>query len=567
MALALLAFIGVGLLLYGPALEGAFISDDLHYVVENPYIQTPSWENLIAILNPRGSVPVLVENYAPVHLLLHGLTWQLFGESLYAFHVVNVVFHALASLLLVLLFRQTGLPSAAALLGGALFLVHPANVEAVAWISQLKSSSALVLSIAALLFCRTRPLTGLCLFGLALLAKPSALFAIPFAIVLLWCPLATRAGASGDPIGLHDLEGLRDPEVRRAWAWIAGWVALFLAFCLIELSVFSQTAAHVGSPYGDEALPVRLRSSLAILCRYLVAAASSYGLSTFHEPAPALSWLDPWWLGSLAALALLGWRSLYTLWKGRVEAAYWGWAVASFAPVSGLVSLPYPMADRYLYFVLPGLIGALLFAAGDALRWLEGRTHERAGDPAKLRRVAHAAAIALVLALGLVFSLRSHQRAAVWRSAPFVMADAVEHYPNGSAALLRQADISARAGDADGTLSALHALYQRGFERFDLLMHPDYAFLREDPRFKALVDEVARKRIARIESSQAPGQIGYHTIGLVHNARGDTDAAIRAFERALEIGGAKDQQIRAELKKLRARQRREALRPPTGEGR
>jgi tetratricopeptide (TPR) repeat protein len=147
------------------------------------------------------------------------------------------------------------------------------------------------------------------------------------------------------------------------------------------------------------------------------------------------------------------------------------------------------------------------------------------------------------------------------------MADAVEHYPNGSAALLRQADISARAGDADGTLAALHALYQRGFERFDLLMHPDYAFLREDPRFKALVDEVARKRIARIASSQAPGQIGYHTIGLVHNSRGDTDAAIRAFERALEIGGAKDQQIRAELKKLRARQRREALRPPRGEGR
>ena len=86
----------------------------------------------------------------------------------------HVLLHALASVLLVLLLRRSGVSDAAALLGGAFFLVHPANVEAVAWISQLKTSSALVLTLLALLALERRPALSSFAFGLGLLAKPIA---------------------------------------------------------------------------------------------------------------------------------------------------------------------------------------------------------------------------------------------------------------------------------------------------------------------------------------------------------------------------------------------------------
>jgi hypothetical protein len=180
------AFLGAALLLYGPALRGAFVSDDFHYLVNNAWLHELSLENTLAILDPLGPTAINVVNYSPVQLLVHAVAWELFGSETAGHHAVNVALHALASLLLVLLLARHGIPRLAAALGGAFFLVHPANVEAVAWISQLKSSSSLVLSLLALLAWPGRPLAGTLLFALALLAKATAAFVLPVALLLEW---------------------------------------------------------------------------------------------------------------------------------------------------------------------------------------------------------------------------------------------------------------------------------------------------------------------------------------------------------------------------------------------
>jgi len=156
----LTAALGVSLFLYGPALQGPFVSDDLHYVAGNPYVQELSARHVIEILDPFGPATILVVNWTPVHLLLHAAAWSLFGPDVGGHHVLNVVIHAIASVLLTVLLARSGLPLPAATLGGALFLVHPANVEAVAWISQLKTSSAMLLALLALLLWPRRPGLG-----------------------------------------------------------------------------------------------------------------------------------------------------------------------------------------------------------------------------------------------------------------------------------------------------------------------------------------------------------------------------------------------------------------------
>ena len=71
MALALAAFSAVALLIYAPALQGGFIADDRHYIQINPYVHEISWDKTVTLWDPTGPLPLLVENYAPVHILLH----------------------------------------------------------------------------------------------------------------------------------------------------------------------------------------------------------------------------------------------------------------------------------------------------------------------------------------------------------------------------------------------------------------------------------------------------------------------------------------------------------------
>ena len=92
-ALLFVAFLLGALVIYSPALDGSFISDDEHYVLRNVYVHDLTAENLIAILDPTSVLAVVVENYAPVHVLLHALEWEVFGPAVRGYHVVNVIVH------------------------------------------------------------------------------------------------------------------------------------------------------------------------------------------------------------------------------------------------------------------------------------------------------------------------------------------------------------------------------------------------------------------------------------------------------------------------------------------
>jgi hypothetical protein len=519
--LLLAAFLGAVLTVYRPALDGPFLSDDFHYVRDNAYIHELGAENLLILFDPVGPATITIVNYSPVQLLLHGLAWQAFGAETFGHHLLNVVLHALASALLVALFLATGIPRTAAVLGGVLFLLHPANVEAVAWISQLKSTLALVLSLAALLAYSRRPGLASALFVLALLAKPTAAFALPVAAVLDW----TRTG-------------------RVRWGWLALWTLLFLGYAAAEFATHQRRGA-VEATLHDTPL-VLLRTVAGISLRYLLIASTSYGVSAFHEPEPAFSPLDPWWLGSLPVLALLGWRVLVVARRRDVELAYWAWAVVSFAPISQVFPFLYPMADRYLYFILPGLIGGALLAGGEGLERLPAAFAER-------RKLARHAALALGIAAGLIFGLRSLERAAIWRSNARLVADASLHYPDGKPANVGRAKNAALVGDVEGVIASLLRARARGYNDFYALeTDPAWATVRDHPEFRALVHEMAGGKIERALHKPNPIQMELRGVGHAHIARGEHAQALEVLERALEMGGPRDAEIRAEVAALRA---------------
>jgi len=523
------AYAAVALAVYAPALHGAFVSDDVGYVLWNPWVHAINAENLLAILAPTGPAAAYTANYAPVHLLLHALDWQCFGADTLGHHVVNVVVHALASALVAALLARSGLSFAAAAAGGALFLVHPANVEAVAWIFQLKTVAALALACGALLAEPRRPLLATALFGLALLTKIQAAFALPVALVWIW------------------LERPDSPRSRRVrFAWLGAWAALLALAWMPEFLAFERLG-HADVSAAASA-PERVRTMLALLGRYFAMAATSYGVSAFQQPMPPRSWLDPWCLiGALGAAALAG-RALLALWRRDEEAAWWVWAAGGFLPVSQLLPFLYPMADRYLYYVLPGLIGGLGFAARRAL---SGRAS--AAPPSWQR-------FAVVLALGVLgaFAWRSVGRADVWRSEATLTLDAVRHYPNGLQGNLLRAQSAARRGDAEAAAEALRAASALGFDRFmDIERNPLYADVRSDPRFAAAVRDVAGRWIAVVERRANPTVPELSMLGQAHAVRGEWDLAAQYLERAVAGGGPGSDAAREQLAALRAQERAE----------
>jgi hypothetical protein len=513
-----MGFLGAALVVYRPALNGPFLSDDSHYVEGNVFIHTLTVENFVTILDPVGPATVGVVNYSPVQLLIHALAWRAFGPETTGHHVVNLVFHVAASLLLLQLFLRSGIPRAGAILGAAFFLLHPANVEAVAWISQLKSSSSLALSLAALLVFPKRRALGSALFVLALLAKPTAAYALPVAVLLSL-----------------------SQEDRVPWRWFAFWAVAFAAYSVSEFTVHQRSGAAEAVLYDTPFILVRTVLGLAM--RYLVMASTSLGVSAFHEPEPIRSLLDPWWLFALLALALLGWRTIVVWRRREPEVAFWVWAMVSFGPVSQIFPFLYPLADRYLYFILPGLIGGALLAAREALEKFPAE-----GDR---RRRASWVGVALGIAICAFFALHSRERARIWRFSGTLLVDAAKHYPDGVSANLVRAQKAARNRDVEGAVTALRVATSRGFNRFEMLInHSGFDPVRDHPKFQELLYEMAAGRIAKVEGRERPTQAELRMAAYGHVVRREYDEARRKLLRALEQGGAYDAQIRTDLDEL-----------------
>jgi hypothetical protein len=313
-------------------------------------------------------------------------------------------------------------------------------------------------------------------------------------------------------------------------------------FAVAEFAAFYDTAGQAPPIYPE--LDVRLRSVCAIALRYLVQAVSGSGLSVFHETPAARSWLDPWWLGSLAMMGAIAARAVFS-WRERLpELGYWVWLVVAFGPISGVIPLPFPMADRYLYFILPGLLGAGL---------LLGERHREAFDAVASRPWLVTGLVALLV---LGFGFRANVRARTWESPQLLMADAERHYPDGAAARTRQATRAARAGDIDAAVAALRDAMARGYNRLDhLLQEPAYGPYREDEGFAAILDDLARDMVERFQARSEPSQIELRALAQAYIVLGDSGSAERALARAVERGGPLDVETRDSLEALR-RQRR-----------
>jgi hypothetical protein len=368
---ALLA--GLGAVLYWPALGNDFVYDDHVYTLAEKHLADGlSREGVRWAL---GNADLAL--YAPVTRLSLMLDFQLSGKSPRGYHLTNLAVHATNGVLLFLaLAGLTGALWRSAAVA-ALFLVHPMNVEPVAWVSGRGDLLAGLFGLLTLLmwsrYVRSRqPGAGWWVaaggaFLLGMMSK-SIIMTLPLALLLLdgW-PLG-RAGAWGSGPGVGRGTG-------RAGLLLEKGVLFAVAAGMAALTLFLFRASTLTVSVAEFPIWARAATIPVSYVTYLLKTLWPAGLTVFYPQRWAT---DPWWYSAGAALLLVGVTAVVARWWRRRPylAAGWLWFLGTLLPVIGIYQArDYPVADRYGYLPLVGLFVMGVWGLGDVA---QGRRRGRA---------------------------------------------------------------------------------------------------------------------------------------------------------------------------------------------
>ena len=470
-AIALALFVAT-LAVYTPVRINEFVHfDDDVYITANPHVQG----GLTADGVKWAFTSAYASNWHPLTWLSHMLDWELFGDNATGHHLVNVLLHAINTVLVYLVLvkitnrRQPAetnsrrkrvsspqpMASTAssanvwgAALVAALFGLHPLRVESVAWAAERKDTlSALFwwLSIGAYAFYVERPnwrRYGLVVLGLlcGLLSKP-AVVTLPVVLLLLdYWPLRrfaigandARDGARGNQFNWQRLGQLLLEKVPLA------------ALCVASsaITVWAQQQGGSLSEVANLSRSYRVANAALAYVRYLQMMFWPRGLACYYPyPKAGFDAHGPWQPRVLLSALLLVAITLLVLWFGRRKrylTVGWFWYLLTMLPMIGLVQVGrQALADRYTYLPSVGIAVALVWLVRDLL----------AAAPTVVRRWA---AVPALIVLTLLATLTVRQ-VPVWHNDLSLFSQAVAvtnnndvaHHNLGAALLLANRPVEA----------------------------------------------------------------------------------------------------------------------------
>ena len=435
---------------YLPAFQAGFVWDD---EVFTDAAAVREWSGLWRIwfsFSPRA-----IPNEGHYWPLVYSTFWlehKLWGFAPFGYHAVNVLLHAVNTLLLWRLARRLRLPGAWLL--AALFAVHPLHVESVAWVIERKDLLSALFYLAAFLAwlrCAEAPdggrkhyLLALGLFVAGLLCK-SIVVTLPLALAICHWWQCGR---------------LRAVDLAR----LAPFAAVGAAIALADMAFYADRE------------PLALSWTLAE--RVLIASQALWfyagkllwpaGLIVIypHWPVDAsdpLAWGYP--VALLALLAVL-WLLRQRLGRGPLAGVLF--FAVTLSPVLGFVDYGYMqfsfVADRYQYLAGIGLLavasGTAAVAAGAlALPW---------------RRCAAAAGAVAIAVLAVLTFLQAE----LYRDEETFFSHIVAHNPAARGAQGNLGKALLDTGRPQEALAAFRAALERAPDDTDVLANAGVALIR-----------------------------------------------------------------------------------------
>jgi Flp pilus assembly protein TadD len=365
-----LAIILTGSTIYWQVGNYGFTSfDDNGYITENAAVSQG-----LTIEAVKWAFDLNVKHFywQPVTWLSHMLDVELFGLNAGPHHLINVLIHIINSLLVfALLSWLTGKLWRSGFVA-VLFIVHPLNVESVAWIAERKnvlSTFFWLLTMLTYIRYAVRPtiagyLLTLLVFGLGVLTKPM-LVTLPFTLLLLdyW------------PLKRLDL-GQRSESPDQAMTTPTGPMPLIiekaplLALALTVALIVSNSAPIV--TFENVPLNLRLANAITLYWHYLAKMVMPLDLAMYYPyPAEINFWPTvgaALWLMCVTAVVLKAYKCKPYLTMG------WLWYLGTLVPVLGLIQAGFwpAVADRWAYVPMIGLFIIIAWGVPElvsARRW------------------------------------------------------------------------------------------------------------------------------------------------------------------------------------------------------
>ena len=325
--------------LYLPDLGlGFFHLDDPTYVSGNRHIQGMTGENLKFIL----TTPYFA-NFSPLHLFTYMTDFEIAKLDPHIYHVTSNVWGALCSALVYLLGVVLLRNGVLAFFCGILFMLHPAHVEAIAWISSRKDLIATVFavpSVLAYLKYRRGGDRAFWWYGLSIL-----------------CFILAEAGKQSVVI-LPGILILFDWFVERRHPLRSVWDKIPYGIIAV---VFAVVVMKAQPSTGFEFSLFGLAHTLA---EYFILATGfgEYVLYRLRPPATTPFLIQAGYLVLLLGIAL-GPLLLWYLKKvsGLFVVLYY-WFLVAIAPSQAL-NVVHPVSDRYLFFPSVGSVLLVVWLA------------------------------------------------------------------------------------------------------------------------------------------------------------------------------------------------------------
>lgn len=136
--------VGLTVLVYLNGLFGEFLSDDRKQILDNPIVH--SFSNFFTFFQgstfDAGDGTLVGLFYRPLQTIYFSLLWSIFGAQPVFFHFFQLIIHIINGLLVFFIFKHC-FSKVLAFSLSLIFMIHPMNVEAVAYIS----SSGVILSL------------------------------------------------------------------------------------------------------------------------------------------------------------------------------------------------------------------------------------------------------------------------------------------------------------------------------------------------------------------------------------------------------------------------------------
>ena len=483
--------------LYAPALHGPFLFDDLYL----PYTRSES---------ERMPLRDWTGNVRPALMFTFWLNYRFAGLETYSYHVTNVILHALAAALVFLilkrLLRLSGQAEESrdrmlALAGAAVFLVHPIQTEAVAYIasrSDILSTLAAYGALCVFLYRRGEALTApgaaavLALAGIAPLSKEQGVAIVPVFLLAdyFWHPGFTLQG------------------IRRNWKLYLPMVAGGLALTPHMLFVI-RYAGEAGFGMKDLQWHEYGLSQFRVIWRYLRLLVFPLGLNLDPTlPVSRSIWDHGAWAGAagIAALVAAAWW-----FRRRFPLAVFGLLTffVLIAPTSSVMPIRDLAAERRLYFPM---LGFLAVVCGLLQQW----------KPPSRQLAAGAGVLVLALAWG------TRSRAALYGDPIALWQDTAEKSPGKSRAHFQLAYAYYEAGRCQQA--------SEEFEKTSRLQTPDVRLLLD---WALALDCAGDPEKALVRLRQAAGlepNVNVQaTIGMIHGKQGQYDQALAALAEAKKI--------------------------------